>query len=183
MSDILVLNRVSEPYAEALFSLAQSKGLIGTTTKDLELIGPFFEESYGLKKLLEGPFLSRESKKKIIMNIFGEKICDTTLNFLFVLVDRNRINLLKTIVLKYAKFDMREKSIIEVKVTSVIEFAPKYRVMLWDQINSCEEDVFIQFDWQIDPNLLGGFTIEMQSRLVDVSIRGKLNKLKAHLQY
>ena len=91
----IVLSKVAEPYAEALLDLAKSNDSLKETTNDMNIVSQFLANSSDLKKFLGNPLITREAKKNVVKDILGEQIGASTLKFLLLLVDRNRIEVLR----------------------------------------------------------------------------------------
>jgi F-type H+-transporting ATPase subunit delta len=177
----IVLSKVAEPYAEALLDLAKSNDSLKETTKDINLISKFFSNSSDLKKFLKNPFFTRDAKKNVVKNIFSEEIGINTLNFLFLLVDRNRIQVFESISQKYLELSYKQESIEIAKLTSCIPLSADQQKEIAKQLKFITGAKQIKFALKIDQRLLGGFTIEFGSTMIDMSIRGQLKELSAHL--
>jgi len=83
----IVLNKVAEPYAEALLDLAKSTDSLKETTNDMNIVSQFLANSSDLKKFLGNPIITRDAKKNVVKDILGEQISASTLKFLLLLVD------------------------------------------------------------------------------------------------
>ena len=94
----IVLSKVAEPYAEALLDLAISNDALKETTNDVNIVSQFLANSDDLKKFLGNPLITRTAKKTVVKDILGEQISGSTLKFLLLLVDRNRIGVLENIL-------------------------------------------------------------------------------------
>ena len=97
----IVLNKVAEPYAEALLDLAKSTDSLKETTNDMNIVSQFLANSSDLKKFLGNPIITRDAKKNVVKDILGEQISASTLKFLLLLVDRGRIEVLESIAQKF----------------------------------------------------------------------------------
>ena len=70
----IVLNKVAEPYAEALLDLAKTNDSLKETTTDVNIVSQFLANSSDLKKFLGNPLITREAKKSVVIDILGEQI-------------------------------------------------------------------------------------------------------------
>jgi hypothetical protein len=104
----IVLSKVAEPYAEALLDLAKSTDSLKETTNDMNIVSQFLANSFDLKKFLGNPLITREAKKNIIKDVLGEQIGGSTLKFLLLLVDRNRIEILESIAQKFLELSYKQ---------------------------------------------------------------------------
>jgi len=177
----IVLCKVAEPYAEALLDLAKSKDSIKATTKDINLVSGFLSNSSDLKKFLSNPFFTIDAKKNVVKEIFSEKVGIDTLRFLFLLIDRNRIQVFESISQKYLELSYKQESLEVAKITSYIQLSADQQREIAKQLKLMTGAKQIKFALKIDKRLIGGFTIEIGSTLIDRSIRGQIKKLSNHL--
>ena len=70
----IVLNKVAEPYAEALLDLAKSTDSLKETTNDMNIVSQFLANSSDLKKFLGNPIITRDAKKNVVKDISASKL-------------------------------------------------------------------------------------------------------------
>jgi F-type H+-transporting ATPase subunit delta len=172
--------KIAQPYAEAFLELA-SKNSLETTINDLNCLSVSLSNSNDLKKLLSNPLVNSENKKSIIKSIFGEKIDSTTLKFLLVLCDRGRIAYLDSILEKATELAYKAASIEIVKVTSSTAFTPSQQEALVSKLKKMTGAEQIKLEIKTNPNLIGGFIVQVGSKVIDTSIQGQLRELSSYL--
>jgi F-type H+-transporting ATPase subunit delta len=177
----IVLSKVAGPYAEALLDLAKSKNLLKETTNDVNIISQFLVNSSDLKKFLGNPLVTRDAKKNVLKDILGEQIGSNTLKFLSLLVDRNRIGVLESIAQKFLELSYKQESIEIAKITSSIQLSADQQKEIAAKLKLITGAKQIKLALKIDPQLIGGFTIEIGSKMIDTSIRGQLKKISSLL--
>jgi len=177
----IVLSKVAGPYAEALLDLAKSKNLLKETTNDVNIISQFLINSSDLKKFLGNPLVTRDAKKNVVKDILGEQIGGSTLKFLLLLVDRNRIGVLESIAQKFLELSYKQESIEIAKITSSIQLSADQQKEIAAKLKLITGAKQIKLALKIDPQLIGGFTIEIGSKMIDTSIRGQLKQISAIL--
>jgi F-type H+-transporting ATPase subunit delta len=116
-------------------------------------------------------------KKNVVKDILGEQIDGSTLKFLLLLVDRNRIELLETISQKFLELSYKQESIEIAKITSSIQLSAQQQKEIAGKLKVITGAKQIKLALKVDPQLIGGFTIEIGSKLIDTSIRGQLRKI------
>jgi len=174
----IVLSKVAGPYAEALLDLAKSNDSLKETTNDINIVSQFLANSSDLKKFLGNPLITREAKKNVVKDIIGEQIADSTLKFLLLLVDRNRIQVVDSIAQKFLELSYKQESIEIAKITSAIQLSAQQQKDIAEKLKSITGAKQIKLALKIDPQLIGGFTIEIGSQMIDTSIRGQLRKIE-----
>ena len=173
----IVLNKVAEPYAEALLDLAKSTDSLKETTNDMNIVSQFLANSSDLTKFLGNPIITRDAKKNVVKDILGEQISASTLKFLLLLVDRGRIEVLESIAQKFIELSYKQESIEIAKITSSIQLSAEQQKEIAEKLKLITGAKQIKLALKIDPQLIGGFTIEIGSKLIDTSIRGQLRQI------
>jgi F-type H+-transporting ATPase subunit delta len=173
----IAVSKVAVPYAEALLDLAKSTSSLKETTNDMNIISQFLTNSSDLKKFLSNPLIVRDAKKNVVKDILGEQVSEATLKFLLLLVDRNRIALIEGITQKFLELSYKEESIEIAKVTSSVKLSAQQQKNLAEKLKLITGAKQIKLALKVDSQLIGGFTVEIGSKLIDTSIRGQLKQI------
>jgi len=173
--------KIAEPYAEALLELSNANDSLSETTNDINIVSQFLANSSDLKKFLGNPLITRTAKKNVIKDVLGEQIDPKTLTFLMLLVDRGRIAILDTIAEKFLELSYKKESIEIAKVTSSIKLSTEQQKNIALKLKSITGAKQIKLALRVDPKLIGGFTVEIGSKLIDTSIRGQLKQISTLL--
>ena len=177
----IVLSKVAVPYAEALLDLAKSNDSLKETTNDMNIVSQFLANSSDLKKFLGNPLITKDAKKNVVKDILGEQIGDSTLKFLLLLVERGRIEVLESIAQKFLELSFKQESIEIAKITSSIQLSAQQQKEIAEKLKVITGAKQIKLALKVDPALIGGFTIEIGSKMIDTSIRGQLKQISALL--
>ena len=173
----IVVSKVAEPYAEALLDLVKSNDALKETTNDMNIVSQFLVNSSDLKKFLASPVITREAKRNVVKDVLGEQIAASTLKFLLLLIDRNRIALVDEIAQRYLELSYKQESIEVAKVISSIQLSPQQQQNLAEKLKTITGAKQIKLALKVDANLIGGFTVEIGSKYIDTSIRGQLRQI------
>jgi F-type H+-transporting ATPase subunit delta len=173
----IVLSKVAEPYAEALLALATKTNTLQETTNDMNIVSQFLANSNDLKKFLGNPLITREAKKSVVKDILGEQIDGTSLKFLLLLVDRGRIEVLDSIAQKFLELSYKQESIEIAKITSSVQLSADQQKNIAEKLKVITGAKQIKLALKVDPQLIGGFVIEIGSKMIDTSIRGQLKQI------
>jgi F-type H+-transporting ATPase subunit delta len=176
-----MLSKVAEPYAEALLDLAKSNDSLKETTNYMNIVSQFLANSSDLKKFLGNPLITRDAKKNVVKDILGEQISGNTFKFLLLLVDRGRIEVLEQIAQKFLELSYKQESIEIAKITSSIQLSAEQQKEIAEKLKIITGAKQIKLALKIDPQLIGGFTIEIGSKMIDTSIRGQLKQISSLL--
>ena len=173
--------KIAEPYAEALLELAILNDSLKETTNDINIVSQFLANSSDLKKFLDNPLITRDAKKNVLKDVLGEQISKTSLTFLMLLVDRGRIAFLDGVAQKFLELSYKKDSIEIAKITSSIQLSGQQQKDLAEKLKAMTGAKQIKLALRVDPKLIGGFTVEVGSKLIDTSIRGQLKQISSLL--
>ena len=116
-----LLNSVTTPYAEALLQVVNENNQTEEMVKEVKQLLTLINDSPDLEKTLSSPVLEKDTKKKIIIEIFSEKINSSLLNFLKILADRQRIGIVTSILDRFLEIYRENSNIALATVTSAGE--------------------------------------------------------------
>jgi len=167
--------KVAQPYANAFVEMSSGKDVIS----DLVCIKTALE-SKELKQALCNPLIAVENKKKMVKSVFQGKIDNKSVNFLLVLCDRGRIDCLEAVSSLALEMAYKRAAIGVAYVTSACEMSESQQEALVGKLKSMTKAKEIKLETTVDKTLVGGFTVQVGSRIIDTSISGQLKKLASH---
>jgi F-type H+-transporting ATPase subunit delta len=174
----LISSDLAKRYARAFFDIAVEEGKIEDYGRELATFSSLTQQNKALQEFLANPIFELKSKKNVIEELLGRtQISGRTANFLRLLVDKQRINLLGEIENAYREF--MDKSLKKVRVsvktpyplTSELEGALKQRVaeMTGKEVEMTVED---------DVSLIGGLIVRVGDTMYDGSIKTQLGNMR-----
>ena len=167
-------------YGSALYQAA-----VETNKKDLILDEAFqvqdvFENNPDFFEFLNFPGISAIEKKDVLKNVFEGKICQELLNLLYVLTDKGRTARYSKIIKAYKDMVDREEGITYGTVYSVEPLKEAQISKLEEQLTALLQEK-TKLKNELDPKLIGGFKILVDGRILDASIRKRLQDLGSQL--
>tara|TARA_Y100000589_G_scaffold183007_1_gene173344 strand:+ start:1248 stop:1790 length:543 start_codon:yes stop_codon:yes gene_type:complete len=172
-----LLNSVTTPYAEAFLQVSndlnQTEEIVDQAKEIINLIS----DSTELEKTLSSPILEKETKKKIIVQLFSEKINHTLLNFLKLLADRQRIGILLPILERFLELYRENSNIALATVTSAVELSDYQKDLITQKISAIAGTEKLELVTKLDPTLIGGFVASVGSKVIDASLASQIRKL------
>ena len=169
------------PYAEALFEFSQSTKSVDKTCQDLKAILFKIQNSNSLSTCLVSPLISISDKKKVLSALFIDEISSSVLNFLFVLIERRRIYLIKDIINHYTSLINQINATTSVTVYTAYLLNEEQEKALRTKLEIITQAQQIQLNIEIKPDLIGGFIVKMGSKIIDFSISGQLSSISSYL--
>jgi len=122
-----------------------------------------------------------KKKREILEKTLKSELNTQTFKFILVLVDRDRINLLDSVINSYLQLVYRLASIKMIEVSTAFAFTNKQKNMLIKKLKELTNAREIRLVITVDSNLIGGFLIKTNSRVIDFTIKNQLQKLASHL--
>lgn len=169
---------IATRYATALLRFAEDSGTSAKVYDEMKVMAGVYENVHVLTVELEDPVLSTEKKKQLILSAAGNKVCDSTLRFIDLVLEKNREALLRSMALKYIDLYRKKYNIHQTVITtaSAIDEATRERII---SFIASETGGSVELRTKIDPSILGGFVIELGSKKWDGSLSGQLQRIKA----
>lgn len=172
---------ILEPYAEALMALAQAQNLTDRFGEEVADLLKLLEESPELRQFFSSPVYSTQQKKALVRQAFGGKVHDLMLNFLLLLVDRQRIAFLDGIGAHYQTLWRALKKIELAEVTAAVELSSEQEQAVKDRVKAMTGANSVELKVILDPAIIGGVIIKVGSQVLDASIRGQLRRIGVSL--
>ena len=169
-------------YGDALFELALEQNELDSMAEQVDLLAQAFAENPELKKLLNHPKISKEEKISVIENIFKGRFSDDIVGFLVIITEKDRGAEIDGI-LRYFQAKVREyKKIGVARVTSAVELSADQKKRVEEKLLQQTSYESFEVDYSVDASLIGGMVIRIGDRVVDSSIRTKLDTMTKNLR-
>jgi len=172
---------VSKTYGQALFELALEGNALEQILEEEAFVKEVFAGNEELVTLLNHPKISKDEKIQVVENIFKGKISDTMLGFLVVVVTKERYDELEQIF-QYLEEKVREyKNIGVVSVTTAVELSDEQKEHLKVKLLEVTSFKQLEFNYLVDPQIIGGMILRIGDRIVDSSIRTEIDQMAKSL--
>jgi F-type H+-transporting ATPase subunit delta len=172
--------RISSPkrYAQAAFELALERDELEIWQKALEKIAELTKNEE-LMALLQNPRLPFDAKKNLLQKHLGE-INSLAFNLTLLLVIKGLLRLGEEISRHYISLLDVHRGIERAKVTTALPLGEEERVKVSHRLGAMANRKVV-IDGQVDSTIIGGFVVRMGDKLIDGSVRQKLETLKKSL--
>jgi len=181
MSSNPLTAKVAIPYARALFDFSVEKNIMHQITADFQNLETFLNESAELTEYLNNPIVSQSAKCDVLAKTLQSQINTETFKFLIILVNRDRINLLDSVITNYLELVYETASIKMIEVSTAFAFNNLQKNMLIKKLKELTNAREIRLIITVDSSLIGGFLIKTESKVIDFSIKNQLQNLAKHL--
>ena len=172
---------VSGTYGEALFDFAKEKNTVSAMLEEVSGLQMVLKENKELSVLMNNPKVSKEEREGIVKEVFGGRISNDLLNFLILLVQKGRYAYVEEILAYFTDRVKEAEGIGTAYVTTAVELTPAKRDEIHKKLLATTSYREIEIIYQVDPSLIGGMTVRINDRVIDSSIKTKLEKMERSL--
>ena len=172
---------VSQPYAQALLSIAQSQNLTEEVGGYARTFLSLLTGSQELTSFLSNPFVKPENKKNVLKQLLGEGVNLCLRNFLLLLVDRRRIAFLEPILQQYLVLLRQLNQTVLAEITSAVPLTQTQQQAITEKVITLTKARQVELATKIDSDLIGGVIIKVGSQVIDASLRGQIRRLSLRL--
>jgi F-type H+-transporting ATPase subunit delta len=165
-------------YAAALFELAESRNQLDAVAADLSALAKMIADSTDMKRLINSPVLSRADQGKAMAAVakaagFG----DLAQKFIGLIAQNRRLFAIPAMIKAYHKMLADKRGELTAEVTAARALTPAQQAAVSDAIKRN-----VAVDVKVDPSLLGGLIVRVGSRMIDNSLKTKLQKLQLSMK-
>lgn len=164
-------------YAEALFEAALEREELEETLEGLKEFVDALHESEELRQFFYGPQIP-ESQKRRAIDALTEEMSTSTTNFLKVLTDNGRAEILEDVVVRYEDLVKEHQGKVEVELTTAVELSDEILDRVKSRLGEILDNREVVLETSVDPNLVGGAVFWVGERRIDGSVRGQLQGLR-----
>jgi len=179
--------RISVRYAKALLEVAQKNGSANKVYEEMESVSNAFFAVPDLKKAMNNPHVTTDERKKLLLSAAGNEsspVSSEFSKFVDLVTDRKRENYFHSISLVFQDLYRKDNDIIIGKLTTATEVSEQVKEKmkaLVAQIANLPLGGKVEFQSEVDPSLIGGFQLQVESNLLDASVASQLQEIKKTL--
>ena len=173
--------KIAAPYARALFDFSVEQNIMHQITADFQNLDIFLNETSELTDYLNNPVVNQSAKREVLAKTLQSQINAETFKFLMVLVNRERINLLDSVIANYLELVYETASIKMIEVSTAFAFTNLQKNMLIKKLKELTNAREIRLVINVEPSLIGGFLIKTDSKIIDFTVKNQLQNLAKHL--
>ena len=169
-------DELARAYAQAIYEMALARW-----QKQLRAVNESLEAKQELLTRLDNPAGKLEAKKAEMNGLLPRDADGELKNFLYLLASRNQLGMLSHVLAELDRFAARGPSRELARVTSAVELTPDERTRLENKLHA-QFGREIDFEYRVDPSLLGGVVVRVGDRVIDGSVSGKLAAMRQKLE-
>ena len=172
---------VARPYALAAFELAREKDELAKWTEMLQFAALVASDET-MQQYIGNPHVTRETLSKLFINVCSDQLTDLGKNFIKVLIDNHRLDVLPEIAMLYEQHRAEAERTIDAEVISAFPLSDAQQAMLADKLKQ-RLGRSVNLIAKVDANLLGGAIVRAGDLVIDGSVNGQIDKLAQALMH
>jgi F-type H+-transporting ATPase subunit delta len=172
-------SKISVRYARAIFQSAQEKKILDKVYQDMIFISEICKNKE-TKEFLHSPIIIPSKKEAIFHKMVEGNIEKITLSLLDLIVKNGRESFIPAIARNFIHETKKFKGITESVLTTAIKVDDNVRKQIIDLISTVF-NTKVELKENLDPEIIGGFILQVDDNYIDASIRNKLRKIKKEL--
>lgn len=169
--------RAASRYVKSLLGLAVERGVLEEVNTDMQMFDRVCMANRNLVNMLRSPIIRHEKKKNVLYALFKDRVNPLTFDIIDILTRKNREPLLPTIAKEFHVAYNVYKEIGKATVTTTVPMDAALRAEIEAVVKQLSNKTEIELTEKVDPNLIGGFVLNVGVRQIDASIGSKLKHL------
>ena len=181
--DETIVTGMAGRYASALFALAQEQGATEQVAADLGRFSAMLTESADLARLVRSPAFSAEEQVKALGAVLAAAgIGGLTAQFLKLVATKRRLFAAPTMIAEFGKLLDAARGVSRAEVTVAQPLSPANLEALRLALREAAGSSSVEMNVKVDPAIIGGLIVKLGSRMVDGSLRTKLNSIRTRMK-
>ena len=173
--------QVAKTYGEALFMMAVEDGKSDSYLEEVTGILAILEENPDFEQLMKHPKISKVEKEEIVENVFKGNVSKEMTGFLKLVVSKERYGEIKNIFSYFVDKMKEEKKIGVAYVTCAVALDEARKKAVEDKLLATTGYKKMEMHYEVNESLIGGMVIRIGDRIVDSSVRTKIEEMKKQL--
>ncbi len=166
-------------YAEAAFQVAQAENQLDRWQADLALAAEILAMPE-VEQAVDSPAIPLAQRQAVAEQLLKGRISPAALRLVDLMVGRGRASVLPKVAAEYVRLLNAHRGVVMATVTSAVALTADETAAIRSRVEAMA-GAKVDLHQEVDPNLIGGLTIQVGDRLLDASIRGRLERLRDQL--
>jgi len=168
---------ISVRYARALLKSATDAKLEDAVYQHMQLLAKSYIEVPQLRQTIDNPMLSKEKKEMLLLTAMGGKGASAlTKAFIALVLKEDRENMVQFMANSYVTLYRKQKNVIRGKLTTAVAVAPETEQKMRQMVERRTQG-FVEFETEVDTDIVGGFVLEYDTYRMDASVQSKLRDI------
>ena len=167
---------ISMRYARALLKSAIDQKLEDAVYQEMMTVAKSYLDVPALRHTIDNPMLSKDKKEALLLVAAGEKPCQLTKAFIALVLKEDRENVMQFMANSYITLYRKQKNVIRGKLTTAARVSAQTEQKMRQMVES-KTNGTVEFETEVNPDIIGGFILEYDTYRMDASVKSKLNNI------
>ena len=167
---------ISVRYARALLKSATDAKIELQVYAEMQQIAKSYIEVPQLRSTIDNPMLSKDKKQALLLTAAGRKPSDLMKVFISLVLKEDRESVMQFIANSYVTLYRQQKNVIRGRLITAAAVSPETEQKMRQMVES-KTNGTVEFESQVNPDIIGGFILEYDTYRMDASVKTKLNSI------
>ena len=167
---------VSMRYARALLKGSMDAKVEEKVYKEMQTLVESYAQVPELRKTIDNPMIDKARKSELLLAAAGGKVSDMTQNFIKLILDEGREKMTQFMAYSYLTLYRQQKNIILGKLTTATRVSAATEQKMRQMVEAKTQGT-VEFETQVNPDIIGGFVLEYDTFRMDASVKSRLNAI------
>ena len=172
---------ISVRYARALLKCSVEANSEKEVYVEMQSLAASYIDVPKLRSTIDNPMLPMSSKEALLSTAVGGKPCEITKAFIGLVLREGRESVMQFMANSYITLYRKRKNIIRGKLITATDIAPAAEQKLRQTVSS-KTNGTVEFETEVNPDIIGGFILEYDTYRMDASVKSKLNAILTQLR-
>ena len=163
-------------YARALLKSAIDQKQEDTVYQEMMTVAKSYLDVPALRHTIDNPMLSKDQKEALLIVAAGEKPCQLTKAFIALVLKEDRENVMQFMANSYITLYRKQKNVIRGKLITAARVSAQTEQKMRQMVES-KTNGTVEFETEVNPDIIGGFILEYDTFRMDASVKSKLNNI------
>ena len=172
---------ISVRYARALLKSATDAKIEQQVYAEMQQIAKSYIEVPQLRSTIDNPMLSKDKKQALLLTAAGREPSDLMKAFISLVLKEDRESVMQFIANSYVTLYRQQKNVIRGRLITAAAVSPETEQKMRQMVES-KTNGTVEFESQVNPDIIGGFILEYDTYRMDASVKTKLNSILTKLK-
>ena len=172
---------ISVRYARALLKSATDAKIEDAVYTEMQQLAKSYVEVPQLRFTIDNPMLSKDKKEMLLLTAVGSKPSDLTKTFIQLVLKEDRESVMQFIANSYVTLYRQQKNVIRGRLITAAAVSAETEQNMRQMVES-KTNGTVEFETEVNPDIIGGFILEYDSYRMDASVKTKLNSILTPLR-
>ena len=172
---------ISTRYARALLKSAVDQKLDAQVYQEMQTLAKSFIEVPALRQTIDNPMLSKDKKQELLETAAGQNPCPLTSSFIALVLKEDRESVIQFMANSYVTLYRKQKNVIRGRLITAARVSADTEQKMRQMVESKTQGT-VEFETEVNPDIIGGFILEYDTFRMDASVKSKLNNILNQLR-